>query len=150
MKTKEKNEKFISLKEAAKISGYAPDYIGQLIRKGKIPGKMVYSNVAWVTTEEAIREYLVNGKNKNLAVSGVVEKARFAKIRFLNEVRLVSFFRSTLYIVIAFSIGFFLLLFYVFSVAFDKKLQDGALQAIERNDEKNSLDAPIINSQLSF
>lgn len=54
------NEKdpYISLKEAAQISGYSPDYIGQLIRKGKLPGKQVFSNVAWVTTEEALRSYL--------------------------------------------------------------------------------------------
>jgi hypothetical protein len=29
------HEELISLREAAKISGYSPDYIGQLIRSGK-------------------------------------------------------------------------------------------------------------------
>lgn len=51
---------YITLKEAAKISNYAPDYIGQLIRTGKIKGEQVYSNVAWVTTETEIRTYLDN------------------------------------------------------------------------------------------
>lgn len=46
MKSQNTEEKLISLKEAARISGYAPDYIGQLIRKGKIAGKQVYYNVA--------------------------------------------------------------------------------------------------------
>jgi hypothetical protein len=55
------DEKFISLKEAAEISGYAPDYIGQLIRAGKITGKQVYTNVSWMTTEAAVLGY----KNKS-------------------------------------------------------------------------------------
>ncbi len=49
---------YITLKEAGEISGYSPDYIGQLIRRGKITGKQVYANVAWVTTRGAIDEYL--------------------------------------------------------------------------------------------
>ena len=53
---------YITLKEAAQISGYSPDYLGQLIRKGKLAGKQVYLNVAWVTTERALREYLENNK----------------------------------------------------------------------------------------
>ena len=40
------------------MSGYSADYVGQLIRSGKITGKQVFSNVAWVTTEDAILEYL--------------------------------------------------------------------------------------------
>ena len=58
--TKEKS--YISLKEAAKMSGYSPDYVGQLIRAGKISGKQVYSNISWVTTEEAILDYLQKEK----------------------------------------------------------------------------------------
>lgn len=51
------DKNLISLKEAAKISGYSADYIGQLIRSGKIPGKQVYVNVAWMTTAEAVLAY---------------------------------------------------------------------------------------------
>jgi len=51
-------KKHISLKEAAELSGYTQDYLGQLIRSGKLPGKKVYVNVAWMTTEEDLREYL--------------------------------------------------------------------------------------------
>ena len=55
---KEKNKKkYLSLKEAARIFGYAPDYIGYLIRTGKIKGKKVYTGIAWLTTEEEIRKY---------------------------------------------------------------------------------------------
>src|SRR3989338_9839948 len=60
----QENEKMITLKEAAKISGYAPDYIGQLIRKGKLPGKQVYCMVAWMTTEEAVRRYMQKSAEK--------------------------------------------------------------------------------------
>jgi predicted DNA-binding transcriptional regulator AlpA len=52
--------KYINLKEAAKISGYAPDYIGQLIRKGKLPGKQIFCNIAWVTPEDSVRQYIKN------------------------------------------------------------------------------------------
>ena len=57
------DKKLISLKEAAKLSGYSSDYIGQLIRAGKIPGQQVYSNIAWMTTGEAVLEYKNKGKN---------------------------------------------------------------------------------------
>ena len=52
------SKKYISLKEAAKISGYSSDYVGQLIRSGKLEGKQVFSNVAWMTTEDAVQKYL--------------------------------------------------------------------------------------------
>ena len=51
------DSEYISLKEASKISGYSPDYIGYLIRTGKIPGRMVYTGVSWQTTREAILAY---------------------------------------------------------------------------------------------
>jgi hypothetical protein len=60
--SKKEGTRYITLKEASKISGYTPDYLGQLIRKGKLPGKQIYLNVAWVTTEDALEEYL--GKDK--------------------------------------------------------------------------------------
>ncbi|GIV28741.1 MAG: hypothetical protein KatS3mg027_2555 [Bacteroidia bacterium] len=63
------SKNYITLKQAAEISGYSPDYIGQLIRQGKIAGKQVYCNIAWVTTEEEIKKYLetkAKGKNPNV------------------------------------------------------------------------------------
>ena len=50
-------KKYLSLKEAAEISGYASDYIGWLIRTGKVKGKRVYTGISWQTTEKAIKNY---------------------------------------------------------------------------------------------
>jgi len=50
--------KLLTLKEAAQISGYAPDYIGQLIRKGKLPGKQVYTNFAWMVGEQDLKNFM--------------------------------------------------------------------------------------------
>jgi hypothetical protein len=60
----EKKAGYITLKEAGERFGYSQDYLGQLIRKGKLEGKLVYSHVAWVTTPEAVEEYLAGGKKK--------------------------------------------------------------------------------------
>ena len=49
---------YITLKEAAALTSYSSDYIGQLIRAGKIKGEQVYANVAWVTTEEEVLAYM--------------------------------------------------------------------------------------------
>lgn len=52
-----KQKGYITLKEAAEKSKYNSDYIGQLIRSGKIKGEQVYCSVAWVTTEAEVRRY---------------------------------------------------------------------------------------------
>ena len=49
--------RWVSLGEAAKISGYHPDYIGWLIRNGKIVGRKIYSDYSWLTTKEEIKNY---------------------------------------------------------------------------------------------
>jgi len=59
-------KKYISLKEAAKISGYAPDYIGWLIRNGKIKGRKVYSGFSWHTTPKALKDYQINCKKRQM------------------------------------------------------------------------------------
>ena len=79
-----KDKSFISLKEAAKMSGYSPDYVGQLIRSGKITGKQIFSNVAWVTTEDAILEYLQKEK-KGRSVSETAGSVRVIDIIFSAE-----------------------------------------------------------------
>ena len=80
--TDEKN--LISLKDASRISGYSSDYIGQLIRAGKIPGKQVYTNVSWMTTAQAVEDYKNNSeRNKN-------KKEEFGfKSYFKNQKQLV-------------------------------------------------------------
>ncbi|MDD5145368.1 MAG: hypothetical protein PHF44_00745 [Candidatus Pacebacteria bacterium] len=60
-------KKYLTLKEAAKLTGYAPDYIGFLLRSGKIPGKKIQTRSSWVTTVSDINKYqnlqLKNKKN---------------------------------------------------------------------------------------
>ncbi|MEL6802432.1 MAG: hypothetical protein AAFO91_01445 [Bacteroidota bacterium] len=51
---------YITLREAADFAGYTPDYVGQLIRAGKIKGEQVYSGIAWVTTKKEVEAYLGN------------------------------------------------------------------------------------------
>lgn len=127
-------EKYISLKEAAKISGYAPDYIGQLIRKGKLPGKQVYCTVAWMTTEESLRRYIQKSaeKRQNPSLADrIKEKLQQIKTRAFLEIKLAQLFKTVLYFTIILSVVFSLLLFYVFSVSFDKKLEQRAREKLE-------------------
>jgi hypothetical protein len=49
-------KKHISARRAAKEHGYASDYIGQLIRSGKIKGQKV--GKAWFVEEESLSSYL--------------------------------------------------------------------------------------------
>jgi len=60
----EDKKRLISLKEAAELSGYSPDYVGQLIRSGKIPGKQVYCSIAWMTTPSAVLDYKAKTKSR--------------------------------------------------------------------------------------
>ncbi len=112
----------ISLKEAAKISGYSSDYIGQLIRSGKISGKQVYSNIAWMTTAEAVLSYKrrnEKGKKEKLnPIKNYLEKQK-RKIEIeLNIIKL--FFQTfksawlTLFLVILVFVFFNFSIFYFF------------------------------------
>ena len=123
-------KKFLNLKEASEISGYAPDYIGQLIRKGKLEGKQVYSGVAWVTTEDALKMYLrgaqgnKNGKSRASITFGYLGNL---KRSIFNE-RLL---RAPLYatVVIAIFIGF--VFFYLLSVKIERFLEQRSIRQIE-------------------
>jgi hypothetical protein len=59
-------DKYISLKEAGRIFGYAPDYVGYLIRTGQISGRKINYRINWVTTEEIIGKYQKFKKNRLL------------------------------------------------------------------------------------
>lgn len=108
----DKSGEYITLKEASELSDYAPDYIGQLIRAGKIEGRQVYNNVAWVTTEAAIREYMQN-KGKDLDDSGPT----------LTE-RLPEFLQYVMYGVIGLTGVLLISLVYILSVSIDHKVTD--------------------------
>lgn len=47
--------KYVSSKRAAKITGYAKDYIGQLCREGKVPARLV--GRSWYVLEAAIHDH---------------------------------------------------------------------------------------------
>lgn len=121
-------DKYISLKEAAEISGYSPDYVGQLIRRGKLHGKQVFSNVSWMTTEDAILKYLENNK-KGLTklsligwkeyLSGFVDFEMLYKIVLGGAIALVTVF--------------ILLLVYIFSVSIDHRIEKNYQERVEQN-----------------
>ena len=132
IKSRKMAKKFITLKEASDMSGYSPDYIGQLIRQGKLPGKQVYYNVAWVTTESAVREYLskVNRKDKPdiFFQSSEISKIFFRKI--LSERRLNNIVSGLLYAGLFFATMTAFVSFYLLSVSIDSKIEARALEAV--------------------
>lgn len=48
-------KKYISSKQAAKLTGYAKDYIGQLCREGRVPARLV--GRSWYVLEAAIQDH---------------------------------------------------------------------------------------------
>lgn len=112
-------EKFISLKEAAEISGYAPDYVGQLIRAGKITGKQVYTNVSWMTTKEAVLGYKnksAQSDDKQAGVGNFLGNfGRKIKLELELLKQLLVTFKSFLPIVSIFIISFFVFLLLLFN-----------------------------------
>src|SRR3989344_2577345 len=48
-------KKYISSKRAAKITGYAKDYVGQLCREGRVPARLV--GRGWYVLESAIQDH---------------------------------------------------------------------------------------------
>jgi uncharacterized protein involved in cysteine biosynthesis len=101
---------YLTLKEASELTPYTPDYIGQLIRAGKIEGKQVYSNVAWVANESSLRSYLdQKGKGSQLSTETAVHD--FPELA-----------RPLLYIVIVFAALFLIILIHVLSVTIDRAI----------------------------
>lgn len=114
-----KKDGYITLREAASLTNYSSDYIGQLIRRGKIRGEQVYSNVAWVTTEAEVRAYMAD-KTRSVEVSEEVAKIEALGGRALSYV---------LYGVIAALIVLLLMLQYILYVAIDKKVSNRLMSA---------------------
>jgi len=128
---KENQEKLISLKEAAEISGYAPDYIGQLIRKGKLPGKQVYYNVAWMTTEAALREYMKGGSGSTAGSeprTGIKDRAKKMASLFFSENQVLRGARALLLIILGLLVIFIIFLAYVFSANLEKRVNEGFIE----------------------
>lgn len=120
-------EKYISMKEASALSGYTADYVGQLIRSGKLSGKQVFSHVAWMTTEDALEEYIDKNKKGNTPVvaSNWIEK-------IATSVDLPLVYKVILGLTITLAATFILFLIYILSVSFDKHIDKSYQQKIER------------------
>ncbi len=128
-----KNKDFITLREAAKISGYSADYLGQLIRSGKLPGKQVFSNVAWVTTEDDVVAYMRNG-GKSVAVSNQQVGSSVFSTVFSDEVRLLKLYRMTTFVFGSLLLAVALFLTYVAIVTFDRSIDQKFLQEAIRHE----------------
>lgn len=48
-------KKYVSSKQAAKLTGYAKDYVGQLCREGRVPARLV--GRSWYVLESAIQDH---------------------------------------------------------------------------------------------
>lgn len=110
---------YITLKEAAQISNYAPDYIGQLIRAGKIEGEQVYSNVAWVTTEDSIRSYM-DAKNKSAHSADSDTNIGEVAANFGVYISYIVLFTTSVIV---------LCVLYIFSVSLDQFFEQRVLEA---------------------
>ncbi len=119
------------MKEAAKITGYSADYVGQLIRSGKLEGKQVFSNVAWMTTEESLQKYLRRqempaGKQNSLLT--FVDKMR-SSISITNAYTAVNWFAMCV-------LGLFtVFLISVIAIAIDHKVERGYVQQLQHADK---------------
>ncbi len=98
----EKQDGYITLKEASEQFGYSADYIGQLIRKGKIEGKQVYANVVWMTTPEAMEAYLlkVPKQDDTLPADPHKEVILDRVIEGVFPSRVLTAYRSVLYLLL--------------------------------------------------
>jgi excisionase family DNA binding protein len=64
-------DRFITLKEAGAISGYHPDYIGELVRSNKVKGTKVGNK--WYVSRKEVRKYL--SKKHHVPIAKVVSGA---------------------------------------------------------------------------
>ena len=134
------NEKaLISLKDAAKVSEYSADYIGQLIRAGKIPGKEVCCTVAWMTTADAVMAY----KNKGKADAKLSFKEKLANrgrmlVMELGIIKLFfKTFKYSLPLLLVIIVSFSLLSFYIIYFAIDKNININESSQNLNNTEQN-------------
>jgi hypothetical protein len=67
-------KKYISSKRAAKITGYAKDYIGQLCREGRVPARLV--GRSWYVLETAIQDHRFGNQEINEEEPGDVSKSK--------------------------------------------------------------------------
>ena len=130
-----KNKKYISLKEAAELSGYSQDYLGQLIRKGKLPGKKVYVNVAWMTTEEDLVAYIKGSRKGAADGSGKKNRRRTSSSSPARD-----FARPGVYFLAGFLGAAVFALFYILAVNIDSRLEQRAIEQV--TEEPDAIEMP--------
>lgn len=119
-------KEYLSLKEASAISGYSPDYLGQLLRSGKLAGKQVFQQVTWVTTEEDLRRYM---DARQRAEEG--QRARKLRLALMWRMDIPRLATALLYLLAALSLCLFLLLFYILSSSLEQRFDQRALRAAQ-------------------
>jgi hypothetical protein len=124
-------EGYLTLREASELTEYTSDYIGQLIRAGKIEGKQIYSNVAWVASARSLKEYL---EKRGKDMTHVESHAGLSVI----PREYPTFLRTLMYVVIATSGLFLVMLFHILSISIDR--------AMARNDVHTPATPIEINS----
>jgi len=138
-----KLKKFITLKEAAKISGYSSDYIGQLIRSGKISGKQIYCNITWVTTIGAVLDYKSKKEKSNNKNSVVKDFFGDNKRKLLMEFEVFKLFikilRSTSPVLIVIIFSFLLFNFYLFHYFLNKDIMQSNINPLKQYEIEQEL-----------
>ena len=71
---------YISLKQASKISNYSADYIGSLLRNGKIEGRRVRLQTSWRIKREELEKYKLL-KDKKLSAKERTKKHFFKSLK---------------------------------------------------------------------
>jgi excisionase family DNA binding protein len=57
-----RNDEWLSVSEAAEISGYHPEYIRHLIREGEIEARKF--SIVWQVRRESLEDYLESAKSQ--------------------------------------------------------------------------------------
>lgn len=73
------DKKYISSKHAAKITGYAKDYVGQLCREGRVEARLV--GRSWYVLEDSIREHRYGEEVKNTNKDSGLEETNAPEVR---------------------------------------------------------------------
>ncbi|MDP2655014.1 MAG: helix-turn-helix domain-containing protein [bacterium] len=68
-------KKYVSSKQAAKVTGYAKDYVGQLCREGRVPARLV--GRSWYVLESALHDHRF-GNPKNEPIEDIKPEASIA------------------------------------------------------------------------
>ncbi len=66
------HKKYISSKQAAEITGYAKDYIGQLCREGRVPARLI--GRTWYVLESALQDHRFGAEEPKMEVAPEVSK----------------------------------------------------------------------------